>query len=268
MAHTLDTLGWSAVCRGDYQAAEAHYRESLELFERIGDQAGIAHASGGIGWVAWCVGGDRLQEAREQIERSLAGMRQRGQRLWIANFIGDMGMIAIDSGDYAHAWACAQEGLAIAREIDSGIYITYHLNILGHIAAARQEFEASRRYLGEVLRIASEARMYSRLTFVVYDLALALTREAAHLGPTHPAYSALRTRAVELIASIVDHPAIWYVCRVRAGDLLEELRRELAPDLVEAAIARGRQVDWEAGVTPLLDELANPVSAFGFEIGD
>jgi tetratricopeptide (TPR) repeat protein len=260
-AHALDALGWSAVCGGEYETGEAYYRESLQLVERIGNELGIAGASGGVGWVAWCIGGSRLQLAREHIERSLAIVRKLGRRLDITNYLGDLGLIMIDSGEYAQAYACAQEGLALARALDSAIYTTYHLGILGHVAAVRQEFTASRRYLREALRTASEARLWAQLALALYHTAVALMREAAFVGMSDPTNAARQACTLELMAAIVDHPAVWHVCQARARRLIDELRHHLPRDLAGAAIARGQRLDWQTSVEPLLDALVAPVAA-------
>ena len=39
-------LGWATFALGDYDAADAHYRESLATFEKIGHQLGISLAPG------------------------------------------------------------------------------------------------------------------------------------------------------------------------------------------------------------------------------
>jgi predicted ATPase/DNA-binding SARP family transcriptional activator len=254
----LDVLAWSAVCRGEYDIAEAHYREGMALMEHAGNELGVARASGGIGWVAWCIGGSRLQEARGHIEHSLGSERRIGHRLGIANYLGDLALIAIDGGEYEQAWAYAHEGLALARELDSAIYTVYHLSILGRVAAARQEFTASRRYLREALHIASEARQWAQAGLALYHMAVTLMHEAAIANPNDPTSPARQVRALEVMAAIADHPAVWHVCRMRARRLIDELQCHLPPDLAHDAIARGQRLDWQASVPALLDELARP----------
>jgi tetratricopeptide (TPR) repeat protein len=257
VAHALLALGWATVCLGEYADAEAHFRESQQLFEQIGSSFGAAQAEGFIGWVAWCVGGARLGEARARIERSLSATRAIGHRLSLTNYLGDLALIAIDSCDYSRAWEHARAGLAIAREFDSAIYIAYHLSILGHVASARGEFDAGRRYLGEALRTTVQTGLLPQLAFCLYHTAALLAREAAAAGADHPAYAPHIARALELLASLAAHPAAWHVYRARAERLIDELRRCLPAAAVEAALARGRRLDWKSGVGALLAELAH-----------
>jgi DNA-binding SARP family transcriptional activator/predicted ATPase len=262
--HALLTLAWATLCLGDYAEAERCFRESLEQFERSGSAYGRSMALSGIGWVAWCVGGARLPEARGSIEASLALAQALGHRLSVANNLGDLALVAIDEGDEQLAQEYGQSGLALARELDSAIYIVYHLCILGHVASARREFALSRRLLQEALRVALGARLWPKIAFALYHVAVLLVREA---GATEPgrSHSPRVARAIELLAAIVEHPASWDVCRARARDLIGELRRVLPAAVVEEALARGRRFDWGAGVVALIEELAPASDAGGAE---
>jgi hypothetical protein len=110
--------------------------------------------------------------------------------------------------------------------------------------------------LHAALRTASEARLWSQLALSLYHVAVALMYEAASTGAHQPTYAALRARALELLAAIADHPAAWHVCQARAGRLIDELQRELPAEVSDSAVAQGRQLDWQASIEPLLDELA------------
>lgn len=254
-AHALLTLAWSSACRGQYAAAEAYYRESLELSRQIGDTFGVATALGGIGWVAWCAGGERLQEARECIEQSLASSRALKQPLPISNYLGDLGLIAIDQGNEEQAWMYAQEGLALARGLDSAIYVAYHLCILGYVSAARQQFAAGRAYLHEALELTWNARVWPKLAFTLYHVALLLAREAVALDHAHPARRELADRALEIYTAVANHPATWHVYATRAMHQIKQLRRDLPPRDADAAIERGQRLDWQQAVADLLIEL-------------
>ncbi|HWQ11406.1 MAG TPA: hypothetical protein VNL77_01330, partial [Roseiflexaceae bacterium] len=179
-------------------------------------------------------------------------------RLSCTNDLGDLALIAIDGGDYARAWEHARAGLALARELDSAIYVAYHLCILGHVASARGEFATGRRYLAEALRTTWQARLWPQLAFALYHTAVLLAREAAAAGVDHPARAPQIARALELLAAIEAHPATWHVYRARTGYLIDALRPALPPAAGAAALAQGRRLDWQAGVDALLAELAHP----------
>ena len=172
IGRALDRLALVLAFEGDYSTAEAHWRESLALSEEIGNQTGVASAAGGMGWTAWCAGGD-LKQAQAHLEYALAIARRLGLRVFVSDFLGDLAVVALEQGAYARAEAYAREGLHIAREIDSVIFIGYNLGILGQIAALRQEFDAARRSLREALQIVASRELWplvGRTVYIVADL--------------------------------------------------------------------------------------------------
>jgi hypothetical protein len=257
-AFALEALSWARVCLGEYETAEAYCREGMALMEQLGSEARLSRATGGLGWIAWCIGGSRLGEARTYIERSLATERKLGRTLWIANYLGDLALIAIDTGDEAQAWTYAQEGLALARALDSAIYTTYHLSILGRVAASRREFTDSRRYLSAALQAGYKAGLWIQLTLTVYQVAQALIQEAAFAGADNPIYLTRHGRAIELLAAIAHYPAAWHVLRARARRQIDDVWPNLPASLVETAIAHGQQPGWPLTIETLLAELNQP----------
>jgi predicted ATPase len=256
-AYALRQLSWSTVCMGAYAEAERHQRESLALLEALDPQFGTRDAIGGLGWIAWCVGGERLPEARGYLEHSLAISRELSQRLAITNYLGDLGLIALDSGDLVQAEARAHEGLAIARELDSATYMAYHLCILGHVASARGEFAASRLMLAEGLRHTWAVQTWPMLAFALFYTAELLLAEAAPLAAQPAPQAALQARGLALLVSVARHPTTWHVYRDRAMRRLGELDQALSPEQRAAAIAAGEALDWATGIEPLLAELGH-----------
>ncbi len=257
IGRALDRLALVLAFEGDYSAAEAHWRESLALAEEIGNQTGVANAAGGMGWTAWCAGGD-LKQAQVQLEYALAIARRLGLRVLVSDFLGDLAVVALEQGAYARAEAYAREGLHIAREIDSVIFIGYNLGILGQIAALRQEFDAARRSLREALQIAASRELWPLVGRTVYIVADLFRLEAQFAGSSDPRSVARQTRAVELLAAIAQHPASWHLYRARARHRLDELLQELPATEIATAVARGQRFDWPASVRALVDELLQP----------
>jgi DNA-binding SARP family transcriptional activator/predicted ATPase len=250
-AAALRQLAWSTVCLGAYAEAEAHQRESLMLLEALDPKFGVRDAVGGLGWVAWCAGGERLPEARGYLEHALALSRDLGQRLAVTNYLGDLGLVAIDGGDLQQAEAYGREGLAIARELDSAMYVAYHLCILGHVAGARGEFAAGRRLLAEALRRTWEVQTWPMVAQALFYVAELLLAEAAALESQPAAQAALRSRARSLLASVAASPVTWQVYRARA-------RRRLDALALPAEQPAACELDWATDIEPLVAELAPP----------
>jgi tetratricopeptide (TPR) repeat protein len=254
-AHALRQLAWSAVCLGAYAEAERHQRESLALLKALDPKFGVRDAVGGLGWIAWCVGGERLPEARGHLERALTLSRDLGQRLAITNYLGDLGLVAIDAGDLTLAEAYAREGLPIARALDSAMYIAYHLCILGHVAGARGEFPTGRRLLAEAVRRAWEVQTWPMVAQALFYVAELLLAEAAALDGRPDDLDALRSRALALLASVAASPVTWHVYRVRARRRLDAMAPALPPGRRAAAVSAGEALDWATDTEPLLAEL-------------
>lgn len=255
-AQALHLVAMAAVWDGEYQIAETTWRESLALFESLGDRSGIATASAGVGWAVRCAGG-RLDEASAFSERALGIARDLGRRMQITYYLGNLALIALARDDNAQAEAYGREGLAIARALNSPIYISYHLCNLGQVATQRHEFDTARRLLSEALSSVLERRLWTNVSRVLFQVALLFEHEAAAGGADEPNL-ARRVRAVELVTAITHWPATWHEYKVRAGHLLEQLRRELPDTSGAAAVARDGQIDWQAMGDAVLDELARP----------
>jgi predicted ATPase len=257
MAQALLRLADITYPCGEYQDALRYAQESLALFERAGNRYGAAIALCHLGYIGWSFGWS-FEEALAYHQRSLAIFRALGMRVRISDILTDMAQMAIDVGDYAQAQAYSQEGLALARALDNPIFVSYHCSLLGAVASARQDAAASSQYLREALGIAAKANWPPMLAFTLYNVAASLAYEATALGAAHPAYARQLARALELLALIAHHSLTKHSDQVRASRLLDKLRRDLAPDLAEAAIARGQLLEWPALIEPLLEELGRP----------
>jgi tetratricopeptide (TPR) repeat protein len=116
MARADALLGHIAVHRGDHVQAEERLRRSLALWERVGDQAGIAATWSNLGWVTNERGA--LAEAEACFQRSLAIMERIGDQEGIAHAWNGLGSVANERGALAEAEACFQRSLAVMERIE------------------------------------------------------------------------------------------------------------------------------------------------------
>jgi predicted ATPase/DNA-binding SARP family transcriptional activator len=246
IARALAIRGWSAMCCGDYTVGEHYYRESLHLNERLGSRYGTASALNGLGWTIWC-SGTRIDEAQALQERSLALLRTLGNGIWISNVLGDMALLALSIDADAQARALSEEGLALAVQANSLMYRAYHLGILGHLATRAGNYAYARALLHEALHCALATRLWPKVAFVVYHVALLRLREAE--AATEPADQAA---ALQLLAAVAQQPATWAVYRARAEQVMAEVASRLPVELAEAAMLRGRQLDWQVDLAAVI----------------
>ncbi|HEX6620043.1 MAG TPA: tetratricopeptide repeat protein [Solirubrobacteraceae bacterium] len=99
----------------DPAAAEARYRESLALSERIGDDIGVATASNDLGELARSAGA--LDEAQSHYGRALELWRARGDATGVARGAHNLAQAARDVGDLPRAADLLRESLAASAEV-------------------------------------------------------------------------------------------------------------------------------------------------------
>jgi len=118
--------------QGDYPTARDLYTQSLEIKQRLGDQAGIATTLRQLGNVAY-VQGDYIA-ARDLYTQSLDTARRLGDQVGIAQSLHNLGAIAQDQGDYATARDLYTQSLEIERRLGDQAGIASTLHQLGRLA--------------------------------------------------------------------------------------------------------------------------------------
>ena len=114
-ADALRAYGSSTDIAGQDQVAERLYRESLGLFEQLGDEHGRAVLLHRLGIQAMRRG--ELQRARELVEASHEIHERREDRWGQCQTVGTLGAIARDAADDATASALIGQSREIAREV-------------------------------------------------------------------------------------------------------------------------------------------------------
>jgi tetratricopeptide (TPR) repeat protein len=145
-------LGKLRIELGDYDAAEGHFRQSLEARRQLGDAQGEARVMRALATVAY----NRLAfgEARALGEDALEIARNTGDRRGIATALQLLGMIAREEGQFEQALDLLEESLALGRALGDSAW-TAHVNtqmgithrLAGNAERAEQYLEASRKLL-------------------------------------------------------------------------------------------------------------------------
>jgi tetratricopeptide (TPR) repeat protein len=253
LAYVLDTLGFVTFALGEYQAALGYYQEGLALFEEIGDPHGMALTLGGIGMVHWALGNAHLDAAQAAFERSLALCRRIGHRGQVSGRLGGLARVLNDWGDYEQARHCGEEGLSIARALNSPVYLAHNLYCLTETACGMNDLVSARRYLREGLQIALEAGLRSNLTIYLYYYALVLSKESQRPGLAPALQQQKEQAALAALALVQDHPATWQIFKVRAAWLQRWITGERPVDL---PTAQGADDPLDERVVALLHELS------------
>jgi tetratricopeptide (TPR) repeat protein len=251
VARALEALAWPTSCLGAYQEAAACWQESLLICQKIGNQWGVAYSEFNLGWVAF-FGGIHLSEAFEHYHKALAMFREHGYRLGISQCCGDLALVTGESGDYELAMQYGREGLAKAREIRFNNVIIYNLCGLGAAACGLGDLQTSRNYLTEALLLGWETRILGQLMNALFYFAALLVKESNLAASTEPSDLQKKTRALELLAIVLGHPATWQPIKDRAARLQAEIEAGLARDNTTTATAPGQSRPLEEVVTEML----------------
>jgi tetratricopeptide (TPR) repeat protein len=117
MATAYGGLGTLARVRGDYDEAARQYQRALAIFERLGDQAGMANSYEQLGHLA-SVHGD-YDEAARQYQRALAISERLGDQAGTADTYTELGILEAERGGSAGlAIGWHVRALAIRLRID------------------------------------------------------------------------------------------------------------------------------------------------------
>ena len=103
-AKALNGAGTLARRQGDYASARSLHEESLAIYRRLGDKAGVSNTLGSLGLVAHRQGD--YAAARALYEESLAIERELGNKKGISAALGNLGNVAHEQRDYASARRC------------------------------------------------------------------------------------------------------------------------------------------------------------------
>ena len=176
-------LGMLAQLRGDHDAAETLYRQSLEISERIGDQADIAKSYYQLGNLALLR--EDYHAAVTLYDQSLHISERTGDQAGIAKSNHQLGMLAHDRGDYEAAETLYRQSLHIKERIGDQAGISASYGRLGMLAHDRGDYEAAETLYRQSLEISERIGDQAGMSTSYRQLGnLALLREDYHAAET------------------------------------------------------------------------------------
>jgi predicted ATPase/DNA-binding CsgD family transcriptional regulator/DNA-binding XRE family transcriptional regulator len=153
-AKALISVGALAFQRGDNDRAESYSRESLALFQELGDTHGMAYSLHMLGLIA--ARRNNYKAAKSLHEEALHLFRALDDKEGIAYSLTDLAYIFMDEGDFNKARSLAMEGLAFFRVTGDKRGTVYALLRLGRVYYFSQTEQAS------ALALVAEALSISR----------------------------------------------------------------------------------------------------------
>ena len=155
IAYSLHRLGLIASRRSDYKAAQSLYEEALHLFREIDDKEGIAYSLTDLAYGAMDLGD--FTTARSLAMDGLALFRMLGDKYGTVYALLRLGRVYYFSlAEQARAFVLVKEALTIAREIGYTWGVTSSLGLLGQLELIRGDVHTARSHLEEALVLRRE----------------------------------------------------------------------------------------------------------------
>jgi predicted ATPase/DNA-binding CsgD family transcriptional regulator/DNA-binding XRE family transcriptional regulator len=186
-ANALSAAGLLATIPGDYERAASLYKESLKLYQEVGEARGLALSQHWLGWIALRKqGNDQL--ARSMLEESCAFFRKTGDKTNLAYSLHFLAGVAIEQHKHTEARALLAEGLSLFKEMTSKEGISWSLRFQGRYLFAQGDQAGASALMEESLSL---SRKVNYRLGVAYALDL-LGRFALAQADTPRAWSLLK----------------------------------------------------------------------------
>ena len=204
----------------DYGEALEAARESYRLYDAIDEALGRAIAGYGLGNLYMETG--RLDTALGVLTAALEGYRALGQRIVEARVLSTLAALHRMRGEPAEAQACIEQGVAVAREVESEGALADLEAVAGKLAFDAGRLEEAGACFRSVLRTFEEQGLTSYLPFVRAWLAQTLAQDgrvAEAMATAREAWTSLQEdEGPEEVEE-----ALWnLVCAARACHASEE----------------------------------------------
>jgi predicted ATPase/transcriptional regulator with XRE-family HTH domain len=232
---------------GDFDQLSEAAQTWGRIGQEIGDRWGAALS---LNLLATALASQhRFGEAREKIDQALQIFGQEiGEYFGLVWAALVRGQVALAQGAYAEAKSFYEHSLKAAQALNYRRTTQQSYDNLGDVAFYLGEMEQAERYFRLSLEVSEETGQTREMLGTLYDLARVWTAEGK------------KAEAVELLAVVLHHPLSKLplflrtedtVLREAAERLRARLETDLAPELYQAAWARGLTLPLEEVVAVL-----------------
>jgi predicted ATPase/DNA-binding CsgD family transcriptional regulator len=239
VAFTINNLGCQADRQGAYEQANEYFAEALDLYRELGDSRGMTMVLNNLGNTTRDQG--EPQRAADLYEQALVLARQSKDKLLIAFLLSNLGELAHDQGEDGRAIAGFEEALPLLQELGAKHTSSLIKRILGDIARTQGDLVQAASHFHESLKL-------SRELGDMYSLAQSLTGLARIIAAAGEPQVATRLFAsVESLRKAVDL-TLPLAERPRYDQELDALRSALGEADFAQAWAAGQRMTLEQAV--------------------
>ncbi len=176
VARVLCALGEAVSVSSDYERATALYKQGLALCQELGDKRGISRTLALMGNVA------RLEHNYEHAavlyEQCLTLAREIEDRHGIIDALWGLGFIARERRDYRKAARCYAETLALSRELEDNRRVARLLNSMGEMARLQGNYEQAAAFYNDSLSLSRRVGYGALVPTVLHNLGYIAAHQA------------------------------------------------------------------------------------------
>lgn len=239
ISEALVLLGQNGFKQGHFEAAESYLQEAITLTTATEDLPRLAFAYLWLGAVAALRGDAELAET--QLMQAVTISRRAGVQTTEGRARNILGENARLNGQYGLATTHYYEALAIYESINNRFGMTMVVHNLGHLATMMGDTEEALEHYNSSLKMAMEISAVP----AALEILAALAGIVADAGDTE--------YALEILGLVLAHPASpKEALHMFAEPTLIKLKNTHPADVIEAGLARGRVLKFEAVVESLL----------------
>ena len=177
--YILQGLGTMLGEQGDYQAAREYIRQTLPIYEEMGDRVRSSNSYTRLARLAMAQ--DNAGEAEELLAKALMLIRKTGHLRHQVATLDVMGRLAQRQGDHGRACTLHEESLALCSEMEDQVWLAHTLEAFACLAARQGQAEAAVRLFGATAAYAAPAEAsFDPVWRREHDHLVATAR--AHLG--------------------------------------------------------------------------------------
>lgn len=231
---------------GKYEDSTAHAESSLEMFRALGDEPGIVWSLNALANVRMAL--EEYATCRTLYEESLEVARACGYTRGMAIALNNLAELATESSDFAQALPLFQESVELNRRLDRLVGVGLNLS---NVAFALVNLGRASEGVDVMLECLGIARKMQRRDHGERAIGVAAVL-LEQLGR-----SALAARLLEAARVVRENIGTRLTpSEQRSQDAaIDRLRERLGPDALEACLAEGRALDFEAALEQAIDGL-------------
>ncbi len=141
IANSLNTIGFIHFEKGEYRRALEFHKRSLEMREKIGDQKLIAHSLTNIGIQHHYLG--EIEEAIEHFMKGKEIFERIGDQIDMSISLNNIGVFHFERGRFHKALECYEKSLDIRERIGDQHGISGSLNNIGLVLAYKGDYDGA-----------------------------------------------------------------------------------------------------------------------------